>query len=347
MNAGERSVPEFSFDYFYNTVNAYYRTAALKAAIELGVFDAVGEQGKTVEAIATACRASVRGIRILCCFLVSIGLLKKEGERFFMTRAMSVHLARSSPGYLGESLRFLLSPYMVDSFKDLTSVIRDGRLHLPGDGVVAPDHPQWVEFARAMAPTMSLQSLLLAEVADPKRDRPIRVLDVGAGHGLFGIAMAQRNPQARVAFLDWDNVLSVARENAGRAGVLERAQFLPGSAFDVDVGTGYDVILMANFLHHFDKAGCEVILRRMHAALEDDGRLCILEFVTDESRTAPSIALTFSMMMLSTTPAGEAYAFSDLRKVCTNSGYAHVELKSIPPALEKVVVARKTAAWRN
>lgn len=339
MNATTPQAPAFSFDLFYTTVNAYYRTAAVKAAIELDVFSVVGERGKTLKEIAHACQASERGIRILCHFLVSIGFLKMRDERLFLTRDMAMFLDSKSPGYLGGCIEFLNSPYIVDAFRDLASVIRTGQLTLAADGVVAPDHPQWVQFARAMEPMMSLPSMLLAELADPRPGRPVKVLDVAAGHGRFGIAVAQRNPQADITFLDWDNVLDVARENASKAGVATRSHFLPGSAFDLDWGEGYDVILLTNFLHHFDQSGCEQILRKAHAALKEGGRVLTFEFIANEDRVSPPLPLTFSMMMLGTTPAGEVYTYSDIEKMSLAAGYSHVELKAIPPAMEKVVVS--------
>lgn len=340
----QNQVPAFSFDLFYTTVNAYYRTAAVKAAIELGVFDVVGEKGKTLAEIAKVCDASPRGIRILCRFLVSIGFLKNAGELFFLTREMALYLDKKSPGYLGGSIDFLLSPYIMDGFEDLASVVRTGELTLPEKGVVAPKHPQWVKFARAMAPMMSLPSLLLAELADRQANHSLKVLDVAAGHGLFGLAIAQRNPKARVTFLDWENVLQVARENATKAGVLDRVEFRPGDAFTVDFGEELDVILLTNFLHHFDEASCEKILKKAHAALKEGGRVLTFEFIANEDRTSPPLAATFSMMMLGTTPGGEAYAYSDLERMFKNTGYDQVELKAIPPAMEKVVVSTKGKA---
>ena len=85
---------------------------------------------------------------------------------------------------------------------------------------------------------------------------PVRVLDIAAGHGLFGIEVAKQNPQAASSALDWAPVLEVAKANARKAGVGDRYQTLPGSAFDVDYGGPYDIVLLTNFLHHFDPPTC-------------------------------------------------------------------------------------------
>jgi hypothetical protein len=90
----------------------------------------------------------------------------------------------------------------------------------------------------------------------------VKVLDIAAGHGLFGIEIARQNPQARVTGLDWAPVLRVALENARKAGVQDRYDMLPGSAFQVDFGGPYDVVLLTNFLHHFDQPTCVGLLKK-------------------------------------------------------------------------------------
>lgn len=336
--------PDFSFELFYTTVNAYYRTAAIKTAIELGIFDVVGEDGKTLPEIARSCQASDRGVRILCRFLVSIGFLKTVGELFFLTREMSLYLQRKSAGYLGGSIDFLLAPSVTSAFKDLTETVRTGEPPAPSDLAVGSD--QWVTFARAMAPMMSLPSLLLADLVDPGEEGPLEVVDVGSGHGLFGIAIARRHPAANVLFIDWEDVLAVARENAEQAGVHDRAQFRPGDAFEVDFGEHKDVVVLANLLHHFDERACELILNKAYAALRHGGRVLALEFVANEDRVSPPLAATFSMLMLGTTARGETYTYSDLRRMFGNAGFQRVELRPIPPAKERVVVGTKHSAPR-
>lgn len=336
-------LPAFSASLFYDTVNAYFRTAAVKAAIELGVFDAAGLEGRSAEAIADTCRCSPRGIRILCYFLVSIGFMAGDQQRFYLTREMSLYLDRKSPGYLGGTIGFLLSDYVMHAFKDLTGVVRSGQPTAREGDIVTSDHPQWINFAHAMAPMMSLPSYLVAEVADSSADQPLKVLDVAASHGLFGVAIGRRNPQAQLTFLDWGNVLTVARETVHQADLDQRSTFIAGDFFEVDVGDGYDIILLPNFLHHFDHAGCEAILRKAHAALNDHGRVLIFEIIANEDRVSPPIAATFSMMMLGTTPAGEVYTEAELAQMSRNAGYADIEVRAIPPAVGSVVVAHKRA----
>ena len=325
---------------FFQTVNAYQRTEALKAAIELEVFSAIGEGKTTPSEIAERCGASERGIRILCDFLCIMGFLTKNGNRYQLTADSAMFLDKRSPAYLAGAIEFMLSPMLTDNFKNFTETVRKGGT-LSDGGTVSYDNPIWVTFARGMAPLMSLPSQLLAKLVDPAADRKLKVLDIAAGHGLFGIAFAKNNPQVEVVALDWPNVLQVAKQNAREAGVADRYSIIEGSAFDVDYGKDYDVILLTNFLHHFDPPTCEKLLRKVHAALVDGGRAVTLEFVPNEDRISPPDAAAFSVMMLGSTPSGDAYTFSDLDAMANNAGFKRSEVYPLPPSIQQAVISYK------
>ena len=146
-----------------------------------------------------------------------------------------------------------------------------------------------------MAPLMQMPARLLADLVGGDPQQPLRVLDVAAGHGLFGMTIADRYPQAHVTALDWPNVLAVAAENARRAGVAERYALRPGSAFDVDWGGPYDIVLLTNFLHHFDVPTCEQLAAKTYAALAPGGRAITLDFIPEPDRITPPSTATFAL----------------------------------------------------
>lgn len=326
---------------FFQTINSYQRTEALKAAIELEVFTAVGEGKTTAREIAERCASAERGIRILSDFLCIMDFLSKDGQRYVLTADSATFLDKRSPAYLGGCVEFLLSPMITDGFKDLTAAVRKGGTVASEEGTIAPEHPIWVKFARAMAPMMALPSQLMAKLVDEKADRKLKILDIAAGHGLYGIAFAKANPQAEVVALDWPKVLEVAKENARHAGVADRYSTIEGSAFDVDYGAGYDLVLLTNFLHHFDPATCETLLRKVYAALSDGGRAVTLEFVPNEDRISPPDVAAFSVMMLAGTPAGDAYTFAELSGMAQNAGFTRSEIHPLPPSIQQVVISYK------
>jgi predicted nicotinamide N-methyase len=326
---------------FFQTINAHQRTEALKSAIELEIFTAIGEGNTTAPEIAKRSAASERGTRILCDFLCIMGFLGKQDNHYSLTPDSAVFLDKRSPAYLGGATEFLLSPMLTDGVKSLTEAVRKGGTAMSDEGTVAPENPIWVKFARGMAPMMIMPAQAIAALVDPEGNRKLKILDIAAGHGVFGIAFAKNNPQAEVVALDWPRVLDVAKENASKSGVADRYNTIEGSAFEVDLGTGYDIVLLTNFLHHFDPPTNETLLRKVHAALSDGGQAVTLEFVPNDDRISPPETAGFSLMMLSGTPAGDAYTFSELERMFTNAGFTSSVIHPLPPGFEQVVISKK------
>jgi ubiquinone/menaquinone biosynthesis C-methylase UbiE len=334
MNSNEPSV-----SLVWDTFTGYQRAAALKAAIELDVFSHISSGAATIEALAARCQAAPRGLRALLNHLAVDGFLTRDGERYGLSATAAAFLDRGSPMYVGSAIGFIASPMIVDSFARLTDAVRRGGTAVPGDGTLAPEHPVWVEFARAMAPLAGMTAALLANLLDIGSARAAKVLDIAAGHGMFGITLAQLNPAVEVTALDWPNVLAVASEHARIAGVSARFRTLTGSAFDVPFGTGYDLVLVPNFLHHFDPPACERLLAKAHAALAPGGRVVIVEFVPDDHRLGPADAVRFSLVMLASTPAGDAYTFAEYQTMLRNAGFGRATLHDLPPSPARVVIA--------
>jgi len=342
MSSAQPSVPanlQPTPERIFEITNAYQQSAALKAAIELDLFTAIAEGNKDAAAIARRCNAAERGIRILCDYLAVVGLLTKQNGQYGLAPDTAVFLNRKSPAYMGTVHKFLLDPAAMVNFLELTSIVKNGTI-ADAEGSTKPENPIWVEFARSMAPMMAMPAEMIAKTLNASEGKKWKVLDIAACHGLFGVALARHNANAEIVALDWPAVLEVAKENAAAAGVANRYRTLPGSAFDVDFGTGYDVILLTNFLHHFDEPTNEKLLRKVHAALAPSGRAVALEFVPNEDRVSPPMSAKFSMIMLAMTPAGDAYTHAQYQKMFTNAGFRSCALHT-PPGAEQLIVAEK------
>jgi len=328
----------------FESLQAHQKTAALRAAIELDIFGAIGKGCHDVGSIARHASASERGIRILCDFLVVCGLLQKTDGRYKHTPSSAAFLDPASPHCLASMARFLTLPALREPYEKLADIVRDGRTILAGAGTVEPENPVWVEFAQSMAPMMAPMAGPLGAVVLQGRRGPMRVLDIAAGHGLFGIEIAKQNPQAHVTGLDWAPVLRVALENARKAGVHDRYNMLPGSAFDVDFGEPYDAVLLTNFLHHFDLDTCVSLLKKVRTALRPGGCAATLEFVPNEDRVSPPMPAGFALAMLTTTAAGDAYTFRELAEMHARAGFGPATAHPIPTSPHTIVMAVNPAS---
>lgn len=328
-------------DLFFATASAYQRTEALRAALEFDLFTAIGEGRGSAAALAAHCSASEKGMRILCDYLAFVGFLSKQGARYALTPDSAAFLDRRSPAYMGGTLEFMHNDTLRDGFAHIAAAVRKGGTVQSPGGLTDPEHPEWIRFARAMAPMMVVPAQLAARLIDRPLDARLAVLDIAAGHGLYGIEVARRFAHAQICGLDWPGVLLVAQENAKQAGLAERYRVIAGSAFEVPLGGPYDVVLIPNFLHHFGMEACTGFLRRVYQALAPDGLALTVEFVPDEDRLSPPFPATFALAMLVATAEGDAYTFAELDRMFRAAGFTRNTLQALEPGPQQAVLSYK------
>ncbi len=321
----------------FETLCAFQQTEALKGAIELDIFTHIAEGAATAAELAQRAKASERGMRILCDYLTIQGFLGKTDGRYSNSATADTFLNRRSPAFIGSMATFLAHPRLMECFHDMAGSVRKGGT--VSQGTLAPEDPVWVEFARAMAPFMIVTAEAVAKVV-ATRGAAQKVLDISAGHGLYGLMVAKANPAAEIYAADWANVLEVAVENAAKFRLTERFHTIPGSAFDSDLGSGYDLVLVPNFLHHFDPPTCVKFLKKLHAAMKPGATLAIVEFVPNEDRISPPMAAGFSIQMLGGTEAGDAYTFRELSGMATDAGFSNCQQQPLLPTPQTLVSAK-------
>ncbi|MBL6459266.1 methyltransferase domain-containing protein [Belnapia sp. T6] len=321
---------------FVDAVLAYQKTAAIRAAVEIGLFAAIGPTGADAEAIAAQVGASTRGVRILCDYLTVLGFLEKSGTVWYQAPVTRTFIDPGSPTSMASIIRFLAGPELLRLFlEDPAGYIRRGGSE--GLANTTPDDPIWVTFAESMTPfTIAAAKATAAHVAAWPAP-PRLVLDVAAGGGMFGISVAQACAGASVVAVDWSDVVAVADRNADQAGVGERYRTLAGDAFSVNWGSGYDLVLLPNILHHFDHASCVAMLRRVRDSLAPGGRAAIIEFVPDSDRVAPPIPASFAFMMVATTQHGDAFTEVEYVAMAREAGLRAETAVSLAPSPERLI----------
>lgn len=235
----------------WEALTAYQRSAAVKAGVDLGVFSALGDGPRSAGDLAALAGVAERGMRILCDCLTVYGLITKTDGRYCHTPPSAVFLDSRSPASLAPTVPFVLNDKTMQGSRLLTETIRQNRSALEAPLAGTEAH-EWVIYARTMQPMMAAAAEFMAGVI-LRGGTPAKVLDIAAGHGLFGIAVARLAPQCEIVALDFPNVLEVTTEHARAAGVA--ITLLPGSAFEVDLGTGLRRCAGAEFLPSFCHRG--------------------------------------------------------------------------------------------
>jgi ubiquinone/menaquinone biosynthesis C-methylase UbiE len=328
-------------DRFLRTVNAYRESATLKGGIDLDVFTAIGGGVTTAADLARLRGTSAKGMRILCDCLTTLGFLEKDAGSYALTPDSAVFLDRRSADYLGDAVYFLLGPLFTANIGDVAAAVRKGGVVSSARGSDEAGHPEWVAFARAMTGMQRLPARRVAERFALPQDRSVKILEIAAGSGIFGVTLAARYANVRITAVDWPNVLEVARENAVAAGVAGQIEYRPGDAFAIDFGREFDIALIVNFLHHFDAPTCTALIRRVGAALHADGCIVAVDFVPDEDRTSPPAAAMFALQMLRQTPDGDAYTAGDYRSMFNAAGFTDLQFEPMPPTAYTWISAKR------
>lgn len=328
-------------EHIFNTLNAYQQTIALRTAIELEVFSAVADGASDAATLAKKTGAAERGIRTLCDYLTIQNFLTKQDGRYALTQDSSIFLNKRSPAYMGAIAGFLTNDHLMKKFSSLTDAVKKGGSAAGHGDNQEPNDEMWVTFARSMAPLTGTSAAFIAQLTGMQQGKSCRILDIAAGHGMYGITMAKQNPNAEVTAADWPNVLEVAKENARSAGIGDRFKTRPGSAFETELGEGYDYVLLTNIFHHFDHATCEKLMKRVHAALKPGGQAITLEFVPNEDRITPPTPAMFSLVMLATTDSGDAYTLSEYEKMFRNAGFSRTTIHQIPDMPQSLLASEK------
>lgn len=333
--------PKLSPERVFSTFFAYQQTFALKAAVELDLFTAIGEGANEPALLAKRCQASERGMRMLADYMTVQGFLRKENGNYHLTQESAAFLDRRSPACMGSMGNFLADETNVEHFSRLADAVRKGGTASDSGDNSKPLTERWVGFAKAMGSMAVPMAGVLTQMLSASSGKPIRVLDIAAGHGMYGITVAKNLPNVHVTAMDWPAVVDVAKQHAQAAGVAERFSVLPGSAFDAELGEGYDYVFITNFLHHFDIPTNEMLLRRFYAALKPGGKALTVEFVPNEDRVSPPMAACFSTVMLATTDAGDAYTFAEYQKMFSAAGFKSCSLHPVPDLPQQIVEAEK------
>lgn len=320
---------------FLEAAGGFHKSAVIRAAVELDVCTGIAAGLDTAGLLAAARHCSEKGMRVLLDALTILDLLKKSDGRYELSSEAAQYLDRASADYAGEALRFLMSGFMDLAFSRFTDAVRLGGSAVGPAGSMEPDHPVWVEYARGMMPLARTTAELVGERAAGSK----RILDIAAGHGLYGIETLKRSPEGVALAVDWSGVLEVARENAVKAGVASRWMALEGSAFEVDWGDGFDCVILANFLHHFSRSVAVEFLKRVRGAMVDGGKLVVVALAPGETRVRPSAPGWFAVMVLATTAEGEAYTLGEYDSMLEEAGFGAAERYTAAASARTVMVA--------
>ncbi len=308
----------------------YVPPLVLEAAIRNRVFDVLDSGSKTVQEVHQATRASVRGLAAIMNALVGLNLLAKDKDgRYSLTPESSAFLVSTKPGFQGGMIRHC-SEHLIPKWLRLNEIVATGKpleavnQEAPGSGFfekfVDDIFPMSYPAAQTLARSLHLNG----------GGQPIRVLDLAAGSGVWGIALAQSSDCVRVTAVDWPDVLPVTRKTVDRFGLSDRFSFVAGDLLQADFGNNYAAASLGHILHSEGEHRSRALLAKTFQALASGGTIAIAEFLVNPDRTGPVNGLFFAVNMLVNTEDGDTYSFEEIGSWLRDAGFTDVRALESP-----------------
>jgi hypothetical protein len=308
----------------------YAAPLLIQSAVEHGVFDALDAQPQTADELASARKISPRGTRIMLDGLTALELVARDPDgRFRLTPESATFLVSTNPSYFGGMIRHT-SVQLLPKWAQLPEIVRTGKpaIAVNQEGQGAAFFAKFVESLFPMG--YPAASALADHLQVASAQAPVRVLDLAAGSGVWGIALAQKSPQVHVTAVDWPDVLPVTRKVATRIGVADRFTFTAGDLNSAAFGTGHHIATLGQILHSEGESASRQLLKKTFAALAPGGKIAIAEMLCNDDRTGPPHALIFAVNMLVNTDTGDTFTFPQISGWLQEAGFVRPRLLEVP-----------------
>lgn len=311
----------------------------IEAAVKHHLFDLLGASPQTAPQLAKGSGASLRGIKAICNALVGLKLLARKKDRYLLTPESATFLVSGKPAYHGEFFRHV-STQLIPKWLALDKSVRTGT---SAQSVNSEKNGAefFAEFVEAIFPLSYAAAKAFGEHLGVSRTKkPISVLDLAAGSGVWGIALAELSTQVRVTAVDWPKVLAITKKVAWRHGVANRLTGILGDLLTVPFGRNHQVATLGHILHSEGEARSRKLLKKTLDALAPGGTIAIMEFLVNKDRTDPLVGLLFAVNMLVNTEEGDTFSFEEISGWLRDVGFTKPRLLKVP-AVSPLLLATK------
>ncbi len=308
----------------------------IMAATKLGIFEALRAEPRSAAAVAQHCGTHPHATRKLLDTLVSAAYLQLEGEHYALAPIARKWLLKDQPQSLHDVvlLRFVDWQWLTH----LEDFIVTGQpLDIHRD--MPPDH--WELYQRGM------RSLASAAVAEMVRRTPVPkgardMLDIGGSHGYYSVALCRRYPGLRAVILDLPSAVEHAAPILAQEGMGDRVVHRAGNVLTDDLGSeAYDLVLMAQLVHHFDEPTNRALVRRIATALRPGGYLVIQEAIRRQSPTEGGQAGALLDLYFALTSESGTWSFAEMASWQRDAGLIPrkpIRFRMLPGVGEQVAV---------
>ena len=316
-----------------NIAQSYGQSAALMAAVELGVFTAISDGAGTFAEVADKLDLHPINAERLIVLLCAAGLVDVEGGRLKNAEDTERFLVDGKASFMGPWITFTkpqwnewgrLSEHLkVHDLRDLGTI----------DTLTLEDARRYHRSTFSIGLGAGRRFVRHVDLSGRAK-----IMDIGGGSGAYLIAAANQHSHIQGVVLDLPVVCEVAREFLSEAGVDERIK-AQSCDFTADPFPGdCDVAIMASNLPMYDRATIAAVIAKAFDALLPGGEMHLIGEMTNDERTGPWGPAYWGLGQAISNSKGLAHSQGDVIGYFEAAGFRDVELvEFIPGSLDRVV----------
>ena len=274
---------------------------AIYCAARLGLADLLADGPLSAEAIAeragTYAPATHRWLRALC----SLNILQETPVREFELTDLGQTLSSGDASAAKPWAAMLGAPFIWRPWGKLLDTLKTGQPAFPdmyGHSwyEFLAEHPEDAEIYNE-AMNAGAELMIEAVVKHYDFDQFHTIVDLGGGRGALLRGILQAHAKPRGILFDLPPVVATA-DALLRSSVADRCETVGGDFFE-EVPQDADAYLMKGIVHGFNDENAVKILKKIHSAMCEGGKLLIVDAVLQETNEPNPQKAMMDLMMLS------------------------------------------------
>jgi hypothetical protein len=308
----------------------------LLSGAELNLFTILSRAPLSAPEIAGMINADLRAMTILLDALAAMGLLAKQGQMYLCASPIAPLLSDDDPRSVLPMV--LHAAHLWHRWSRLTDVAR-GTDDLKGEDAPFRSADEMRAFIGAMHVVAEPRARGIVDQVNPGSAKTL--LDVGGASGTYTIAFLWAVPEMRATLFDRPDVIGMARERLGKAGMLDRVTLVPGDFYQDEFPTGHDLAFVSAIIHQNSPEQNTDLFCKAFRSLNPKGRIVIRDHVMEPDRIHPKNGAIFAVNMLLGTPGGGTYTFEEVGACLSQAGFSNIRLINGGENMDALVEAFK------
>jgi len=335
-------IPEIASETLDKMARGYELSQLLFTACEYGLFTLLTEE-KEARQVSQELKTDPAMTEKFLNALTAAGLLIKSNGRYSNTPLADTFLVQGKPFYQGNLLKLVSKGY--HDWSKLGQVLKEGA------GRKAGERPAKNVFNESFILAMAEGALrgTLQQTVDvisglPEFAGVKEMLDLGGGHGLYAIALAQKKPDLKAVVFDLPHAVDVTRDFINRYGMQEKVKVIAGDFNRDELGGGYDLVLASDVFYR-PKEAVTGVMRKIFESLNDGGIFILKQWMLNDEGTGPLTAVLFDLKLSLSNNQHYLYTTRESIDLCCQVGFKDIQVIdiSIPAKPSTLIIARKNS----